>query len=245
MKKRLMIVIPLILFAFQATSVDLTGREIVAIVDDALDKTGGLSETEMRVYRDGKLRKTYRMVMKSCSPDRILAEFLYPPRNKGQKFLKVNDSLWLYYPNTGKTLRISAKASFSGSDFSNADILSVRLDKDYEVQRTDMEYWDGEAVYKLDLRAKSEGATYSRILYWVREKDRMPLEREFYSLSGLLLKTLVMTKETDLFEKMPDTYIMINVLEKNKKSVLQYLSYRESQALPPDTLRQNSLSKRR
>lgn len=237
----------LVLFLFSTSQVlaELSGDEIVKRVDDKMDRTGSLSRIEMKVYRSGKLRKTYKMVMKSEGDEKILIDFLYPPRNKGEKYLKVEESMWLYRPKINKVIRISGRSSFSGSDFSNADILSVRLDKNYNSKLVGTEQYKGIESYKLELSAKSDAVTYAKIVYWVDKKRLVPLKRDFYTISGHLLKTLVLERQSDLFEAMPDTFIMSSVLEKNKKSVMRYLKFKGNQSFPAKTFRKSSLKKNR
>ncbi|MCP4221551.1 MAG: outer membrane lipoprotein-sorting protein [bacterium] len=224
---------------------ELSGDEIVRRVDDKMDRTGALIKTEMKVFRKNKLRKTYRMMMKSIGTERVLVEFFHPPRNKGEKFLKVEKSMWIYRPKINKVIRLSGRSTFSGSDFSNTDVLSVRLDLDYNARILGIEHYGGEEAYKLELLAKSEEVTYAKIIYWVRKKDLVPLKREFYTISGHLLKTLHLKTRTGIFDTMPDTFVMTNILEKNKKSVMQFLTYKDNQNFPASIFRKNALKKKR
>ncbi len=222
---------------------EMSGDEIVRKVDDKMDRTGSLSKMDMRVYRNSKLRKTYKMLMKSQGDEKILIDFLHPPRNKGEKYLKVEESMWIYRPKINKVIRISGRSSFSGSDFSNTDILSVRLDKDYNSKLLGTEKYKNIEAYKLELLAKSEEVTYAKIIYWVDKNKLVPLKRDFYTISGHLLKTLVLERQSNLFDEMPDTFIMSNVLEKNKKSVMKFLNYKGNIKFPAKTFRKSSLKK--
>ncbi len=242
--KNLLLIFIFALVAISAKA-DMTALEIVKAVDDKMDRTGALSELEMKVYRSNKLRKTYQMHMKSEGDEKVLIDFLYPPRNKGEKYLKVEDSMWIYRPKINKTIRISGRSSFSGSDFSNTDILSVRLDKDYIPTLLGTEKYAKGVAYKLELIAKSEEVTYAKIIYWVDKKQLVPLRRDFYTISGHKLKTLLFERQSRLFNEMPDTFIMSSVLEKNKKSVMHYRAFKGNQNFPAKTFRKSSLKKAR
>lgn len=243
MKKFLLIIV--VCFLSSTALAEMTATEIVKAVDDKMDRTGGLSRVEMKVFRSNKLVKTYRMDMKSEGDEKILVEFSYPPRNKGEKYLKVDESMWIYRPKINKVIRISGRSSFSGSDFSNTDILSVRLDKDYDSKLLGIEDYNGFPAYKLELTAKSEEVTYAKIIYWVDKNKLIPLKRDFYTISGHLLKTLLLEKKTSLFQQMPDVFIMSSVMEKNKKSVMTFLAYKGNQDFSPRTFRLSSLKKKR
>ena len=233
------------LLTVNSTLAGMTGDEIVRKVDDKMERSGSLTKIEMKVYRREKLRKTYRMIARSEGNQKMLMEFLYPPRNRGEKFLKVEKNMWIYRPKINKIIRISGRSSFSGSDFSNTDILSVRLDKDYDARLIGTEDYKGQPAYKLELLAKSEAVTYAKIIYWVSKKDLAPLQRDFYTLSGHLLKTLLLEVHSELFSGMPDTFVMSNVLEKNKKSVMVFKSYKPNQSFPARTFRKSSLTRKR
>jgi hypothetical protein len=45
------------------------------------------------------------------------------------------------------------------------------------------------ACFVLDLTAKRKGATYQRILYWIRVEDARPVKAEFYLTSGKHIKS--------------------------------------------------------
>ncbi len=235
------------LFLLWSTMVfaEMSADDIVGKVDDKMDRTGGLSELEMKVYRKEKLVKTYRMDMKSEGDEKILVEFSHPPRNRGEKYLKVEKNMWIYRPKINKVIRISGRASFSGSDFSNTDILSVRLDRDYKAKLLGIEKYDGKDAYKLELLAKSEEVTYAKIIYWVDKKRLIPLKQDFYTISGHLLKTLILEKKTRILKEMPDTFVMTSVLEKNKKSVMTFLDFKGNQSFSAKTFRKDSLKKKR
>jgi len=223
----------------------ITGQEILKKSDDLMERSKSYSEVEMKVYRKDKLRKTYRMKMRSSGIDKMLIEFTYPPRNKGEKVLSVDDNIWIYRPKIKKTIRISGRASFSGSDFSNTDILSVRLDKDYQSKLIGEVDLNGQQAYQLELLANSEEVTYAKIICWVRVKDFVPLKRDFYTLSGHKLKTLVLETRSNIFKGLPDTFIMTSVLEKNKKSMMQFTAYKGNQKFSDKIFRKNSLKKGR
>jgi outer membrane lipoprotein-sorting protein len=243
MKKLLLIAI--VCLISQLTFAEMSGTEIVKLVDDKMDRTGSLSTLEMKVYRSDELVKNYRMEMQSEGDEKILIDFIYPPRNKGEKYLKVDESMWIYRPSINKVIRISGRSSFSGSDFSNTDILSVRLDKDYNSTLLGVEEYKGIKAYKLELMAKSEAVTYARIIYWVDKAKLIPLKRDFYTLSGHLLKTLELEHQSKLFDEMPDTFIMSSVLEKDKKSIMKFVDYKGNRRFPASTFHISTLTKQR
>lgn len=221
------------------------GNKILKESDDKVDVSGILLKFEMKVYRRNKLRKTYKMVLKTRGTEKSLLEFTHPPRNRGQKMLRVEESIWLYRPKINKIIRVSGRSNAVGSDFSNTDILFVRLDRDYNAKLMDVEMYDGSEAYKLELLAKSEEVTYAKIHYWIREKDYLPLKRDFFTISGHKLKTLKLEVKSNVFEGNPDTLTMTNVMEKNKSSVIHFTYLKTGKVFPDKIFRKNSLIKKR
>jgi len=60
---------------------------------------------------------------------------------------------------------------------------------DYTPVFVRMEKVGTEECYLLELTAKRKGATYQRILYWLRVEDARPLRAEFYLTSGKHIKS--------------------------------------------------------
>ena len=221
------------------------GNEILSLSDDKISVSGILLNFEMKVYRSDVLRKTYKMTLKTKGKDRSLLEFTYPPRNQGQKMLRVKDSIWLYRPEINKIIQISGRSDAVGSDFSNNDILFVRLDEDYNAELLRVEDYKGEKAYVLELKAKSESITYARIIYWIRVKDYLPLQRDFYTISGMKLKTLILNVTSDIFEGNPDLLAMSNIMEKEKRSTIQFTYLKTGVVFPDQIFQKNSLIRKR
>ncbi len=223
---------------------EMSADEILKKADETLDISHSLVDIEMKVYRKKKLRKTYRFDVKYREWGYMLAETNHPPRNKGEKMLKVDDNQWLYLPKINKVMRVSESNSFSNSDFSNEDIMKPTMSQDYTPTLSGSEDYKGEDVYKLELNANSEDVPYAKVLYWIRKKDFYPLRKDYYTFSGHLLKRMVIQSKTDARGGLPDVFIMSSVLEKNKLTVMRYLKIENGQSFPPETFRKDSLAKR-
>ncbi len=221
------------------------GNKILSLSDDKMSISGILLKFDMKVYRKNKLRKTYKMTLKTKGNDKSLLEFTYPPRNRGEKMLRVKDSIWLYRPEINKIIQISGRSDAVGSDFSNNDILFVRLDTDYNAELLRTEDYNGEEAFVLELKAKSEEITYAKIIYWIRAKDYLPLKRDFYTISGFKLKTLILEVTSNIFEGNPSLLTMTNVMEKNKKSTIQFMYLKTGVIFPDEIFQKNSLIRKR
>ena len=220
------------------------------ILDRADDKwdlnlKNSMVELELLVYRENELRKTYRMILKYQDTDHVIAETIYPPRNKGEKMLQAGRrNFWLFLPNINRAVRISESNSLSNSDFSNTDLLSPRLSKEYTPKVLGVEKLNGEEAYKLELTAKDESTPYAKIIYWIRKADNFPLRRDYYTFSQQLLKRLDMKASSPAANGMPDTFVMSSVLERDKKTVIRYLKVTPGPGFPAETFRESALMKR-
>lgn len=244
MKYIITVLYGLFFFVVPLSAQDIRADEIFRKVEGRLDIHHSKVELEMKVFREQKLRTTYRMALKYQDAVSQLAETLYPPRNKGDKTLHVGDNTWLYLAKINKTVRVSEGNSFSNSDFSNMDIMKSNLTADYTPMLRGMENCQGEEAYKLELKAKTENVPYAKILYWIRRKDLYPLQRDYYTFSGNLLKRLVMKTQTGIRNGLPDTFVMISVLEKDKYTQLRYLKIESGQIFPAETFNKDSFAKR-
>ena len=230
---------------------ELPALQILDRADDKWDLNlkNSTVELELLVYRETKLRKTYRILLKYQDTAHVLAETTFPPRNEGEKMLQAGRrNFWLFLPNINRAMRISESNSLSNSDFSNTDLLSPRLSDEYVPQLLGTEKLRDDETYKLELTAKDESTPYARIIYWIRKADYFPLRRDYYTFSQQLLKRLDMKSSTPpvkgMPEGMPDIFVMSSVLERDKKTVIRYLKYTPGPAFPPETFSENALMKR-
>lgn len=136
---------------------------------------GSVTEQRAHVFRKG---------------DKVLIAITAPAIQRGQVVIRNMDDMWMYLPNSGKVLRIGAREQSMGGEASNTDLLRVDLAKDYTGAYGGEETADGVPCYKLELTAKDRTIAYDRVVYWVSRDKELPVKRDFYSLSGKLLKTM-------------------------------------------------------
>lgn len=120
-------------------------------------------------------------------------EYLAPPREKGTKMLKLGDRLWLYSPDTDRTIQISGhllRQSVMGSDLSYEDLMeNPRLAEIYDATVTGVQIVVDRSCWVLRLVAKTADVAYHSRTLWVDQERSVPLREELYAKSGKLLKT--------------------------------------------------------
>jgi outer membrane lipoprotein-sorting protein len=129
--------------------------------------------------------KLYEVSQKGT--EKTYVEFL-SPREKGEHLLMLGDDMWVYLPDTSRPVRITPLERLSG-DASNGDVARTNYAADYTPAYLRTEKVGTEECYVLDLTAKRKGATYQRILFWVRVQDARPVRAEFYLTSGKHIKS--------------------------------------------------------
>lgn len=161
--------------------------------------------------------------------DGALVKFVYPAEDFGKTVLSIGDTNWLYFPSTRKSIQVSANQSLlGGGDFSNGDITKLRLSKDYKAKILREDKIFNKDAYVLDLVAKDEKTLYRHLVLWVTKDTFLPLQQEFYAISGKLFKTLIYKE----FAKMdgvlrPVKMIMSDAVSPDKKTVLVFKSIKK------------------
>ncbi|MCP3962838.1 MAG: outer membrane lipoprotein-sorting protein [bacterium] len=159
--------------------------------------------------------------------------FEKPRRDAGTKFLKLGGNLWIYFPRTEKTVKISGhllRQSMLGSDFSYEDLTENRamLD-DYDGEILPDEEIDGQPCYVIHLKEKERGMSYPERKYWISKDAHLPVREERYAKSGRLLK-VARFEDARQFEdrRFPTRIIMEDKLKEGSRTeiVLDELKFR-------------------
>ncbi len=113
---------------------------------------------------------------------------IHEPAREGPTPADAGDDMWIYLPDTSRPVRITPLERLSAmhrtatwrapTTRSITRPLSARTEK---VSNTE--------CFVLELTAKRKGATYQRILYWMRVEDARPVRAEFYLTSGKHIKS--------------------------------------------------------
>jgi outer membrane lipoprotein-sorting protein len=120
--------------------------------------------------------------------DDALAEVIAPPRQKGEKILFNDRTLWFFKPGLRKPVSISPRQKLMG-DAANGDIASTHYARDYEATLAGEETVNGTPSWKLELKARARNVTYDRIRYWVSKGERLGVRAEFLTLAGEVFKS--------------------------------------------------------
>lgn len=196
-----------------------TGEEIIKKVDENT-VVGSISyRAKMVISFGGKVReKEFKGFVQG--EERAYMEFTAPARDKGTRFLMIEDEMWIYIPAVERATKIAGhmlRQSMMGSDFSYDDIAENEKIRDlYEIEFIGIDTIDDKECYKLELTAKVPEVNYFFKKMWVDKKTYIPVRAELYAKSGKLMKEINITDFQKIGKRnYPTKIIMINKLRKD------------------------------
>lgn len=189
-----------------------------------------ISEYEMTVTRPAWSRRVRMKVWDDRTNQRVFVKILEPAKDQGSCFLRIGYNLWNYLPAVEKVMKIPPSMMLQpwmGSDFTNDDLVkeSSYID-DYDHQTVAREMRDGLSVLKIQLIPHPQApVVWGKVVFWVREKDNLPVEQQFLDEKGRLIKDLRFTdfRVLDGF-LLPTLWEMVNVAKEGQVTTLKLLS---------------------
>jgi outer membrane lipoprotein-sorting protein len=215
----------------------ITAEEIVRNVErNQINEAERIEGSLIISDRFGSRTKTF--VSYAAGADKMLLEFTNP-EERGQKILRLEDEIYLYFPEAEEVIHLQGSAlkeSVMGSDFSYEDMTGEGdlLDQ-YEVTLLGEEMIDGRKNYHLELEAKKRGLAYPRQEAWIDAETWVTTRADSYSLSGRLLKEMELGDVRKVAGKYVPHYIIMRDAMKKKSSTEMRIHKIDLQAdLPPD-----------
>lgn len=175
-------------------------------------------------YVSGRERsRTFLTVLsKSGSPGgvRNLVQYEAPARDAGKRVLLDRTALWFYDPQSRASVRISGQQRLLGQA-SIADVLTVSLVNDYDVQEMDKQsVQDGAGTtresHHFTLVAKGSAAMYGKVEYWIEVDTHQPIKGRFYGDSGVALKTIYYSDYKQVMGRLrPTRSTIVDAVDRN------------------------------
>lgn len=190
----------------------LTAEEIIKRRDDNEHYDTARAVAEMIIInRNRKISKTMTIYGQGDNGLVIFSN----PRDRGTKFLKRSDDLWMFFPEAEDLVKISGhmlNQGMMGSDFSYQDMMeSDKLTDLYHFKLIGEENLGGRPCYVLEGTAREgKKVSYYRRKSWVDQERFVGLKEELYAQSGRLLKVMNVTKVEKLEGRW---YPMVSVME--------------------------------
>ncbi|MTI60956.1 MAG: outer membrane lipoprotein-sorting protein [Firmicutes bacterium] len=196
----------------------MTAEEIINKRDENEYIEAARVESEMLIVNGSRrMSKT----MKSFIEGNNALSHFTNPRDRGTKFLKRGDDLWMFFPDAEDIVKISGhmlNQGMMGSDFSYQDMMeSDKLTDLYNFELIGEEELNGRQCYVLEGIAKeNKEVSYYRRRSWIDKERFIGLKEELYAQSGRLLKVMNVNRVEQIDDRWyPIESVMENKLRKN------------------------------
>lgn len=177
--------------------ISLLANDPAKIVEEAENAIKG--ETShgtftMRIVRPDYTREL-TMEAWNKGEEKALIVIESPPKEAGNKTLKIDNEMWTYLASTETNMKLPASMllqSWNGSDLTNDDLVrESQLSEDYHVKIMFEEVIAGDSCWKLELTPKPNvPVVWGKIYYWVRKKDYLPSLVQYYDERSTLIRTM-------------------------------------------------------
>jgi outer membrane lipoprotein-sorting protein len=235
--KQKMMLIGMIMLLITTSLFAITAEEIIKKMEVNLVYNTSIVEGRMVINdRFGSRTSTY--ISYAEGEDKSLLEFTNK-EDAGQKILRLEDEIYLYYPDAEETIRLQGAAlrqAVMGSDFSYEDMTGDKgLLGSYNVSLDGEESIDGNFCYIVTLTAKTRDVPYQKEIMWVDKE--LFIYRQVHKLakSGKLLKEMKITdviKVENLY--IPSGFTIEDKLKRNSSTEFYMDSIELGVNLPKD-----------
>lgn len=213
------------LFLPQPLMAAIDPREILAVSDAARGNVEGVEWVVTTESGENDNVQKQQLLVRVRGFN-CLAEYLSPAKVKGRKILMLDRNMWFIKPGLRKPVPISPRQKLVGGA-SNGDIASTNYAGDYETLSLVEDTVKGEPCYLLELQATNKKTTYDRIKYWISKERLVGVKSEFYTVSGMIIKTaefeyknrvIVEGKSQPFISRM----IITDAVQKDQKTIMTY-----------------------
>jgi outer membrane lipoprotein-sorting protein len=197
-------------------------------------------DVKLTYYPNGKrpIVQDYDVAVKDGT--KSLVKFMSPAENRGRVLLMVGQNLWIYMPKVNQPVRISAQQRLLGQ-VANGDVARVVYHYDYTAQALSADNFNGERCKRLELNAKTNDATYGKIVLWIDEDNSRPRKAQFYALSGKMLKTAYYQDYENVLGKMrPMRVVIEDALRDGEKTIMDWSNMKIAN-LPDSQFRKDNM----
>jgi len=163
-------------------------------------------------------QRTVKIESWSKGNDKSFVKILYPKKDKGITFLKIDNQMWQYIPKIERTIKIPASMmlqSWMGSDFTNDDMVKESsLEEDYTAKLLSKKGNDA----TIELIPKEDAAVvWGKIVIEVDVKNAVPVKETFYDDRMKKVRVLTFSKVQRHGSHMVPMVMELKPLDADKK----------------------------
>jgi outer membrane lipoprotein-sorting protein len=187
------IAIPMLLLCVSLNAQNPSAKEIIEKVDRNMSAESRIFTSKMVIHNRRNTR-TIESKSWSMGEKKSYTEYLSPAREQGTKMLKLDNLLWIFSPSTDRIIQISGhmlRQSVMGSDLSYEDMMEdPHLLNHYTGTVDKEEKLEERMCWVITLSANTTDVAYQTQKVWVDKERFIPLKKELYAKSGMLLKKM-------------------------------------------------------
>ena len=181
--------LPLLLFTITSLFA-LDATEIIRKLEDNFRGNDVSMKMEM-VVRTKRHARTVRIESWAEGKTKSFMRILYPPRDRGITFLKIDNQLWQYVPKIERTIKIPPSMmlqSWMGSDFTNDDMVKESsIGDDYTAR---LLATDGDLATIELIPHEDAAVVWGKIVTVVDTVQFVPLRETYYDDFGEKVRTM-------------------------------------------------------
>ena len=240
-------IIPLLMLCVSLNAQNPSAKEIIEKVDKNMSAESRIFTSKMVIHNPRNTR-TIESKTWSIGEKKSYSEYLSPPREQGTKMLKLDDQLWIFSPSTDRIIQISGhmlRQSVMGSDLSYEDMMEdPHLLNHYTGKIDGEEKLNDRICWVISLTANTPDIAYQTQKVWV-DKDRfIPLKKELYAKSGILLKKMELSDIKQIQGRwFPEKILFKDVLKEGEGTEFLIEDINFNVAIPDYLLSKASLKK--
>ena len=240
-------IIPLLMLCISLNAQNPSAKEIIEKVDKNMSAESRIFTSKMVIHNPRNTR-TIESKTWSIGEKKSYSEYLSPPREQGTKMLKLDDQLWIFSPSTDRIIQISGhmlRQSVMGSDLSYEDMMEdPHLLNHYTGKIDGEEKLNDRICWVISLTANTPDIAYQTQKVWV-DKDRfIPLKKELYAKSGILLKKMELSDIKQIQGRwFPEKILFKDVLKEGEGTEFLIEDINFNVAIPDYLLSKASLKK--
>ena len=196
-------------------------QSLIGSVEQTMFPNVAVSSYKLTHFKKDKVLKTFAFDM-SMKDDKSLLVMNWPATSKHKFLLKSGTNLWMYFSDVRRSIRLSARDSFMGTDANNYDMMQMNLLRDYTVSSFSEATLDDQPVIKVELAAKPETEGYSKMISWISVKDKRLLRNDCYSISGALIKTVQYREAMAVGSyRIPSSVLITSHVNKDRSTLME------------------------
>jgi outer membrane lipoprotein-sorting protein len=241
------IAIPMLILCVSLTAQNPSAKEIIEKVDKNMSAESRVFTSKMVIHNPRNTR-TVESKSWSMGETKSYTEYISPPREQGTKMLKLDNLLWIFSPATDRIIQISGhmlRQSVMGSDLSYEDMMEDPHLLNHYTGKLEKEEKIGDRnCWVIILTAITADVAYQTQKLWV-DKDRfIPLRKELYAKSGVLLKKMELSDVLQVQGRWyPKKILFKDVLKEGEGTEFQMMDIEFNVKIPDYIFSKASLKK--